>query len=216
MHNGFTEILVFKYAKFCDKLLKPITTNKYTVRDSFLFAKEVEEFDPNLVITTFDVKSLFPNIPLTETKHILMTIKNSFRRIFKMTMFESIFIFHQEYYKQCDGFAMGSPLGSTLTNVLMCHFEKICLEIVQLSLNLLCIEDMRTTHFYFFVQQNMQKTTQNIIFTSEIEQSASLSFLDVEICRENLKMSPQFTESLYLVELLPILKVLFPNHVNVV
>ena len=37
----------YKLAKFCDKLLKPITTNEYTIKG---FAKEVEEFDPNLNI----------------------------------------------------------------------------------------------------------------------------------------------------------------------
>ena len=31
----------YKLAKFCDKLLKPITNNKYTTKDSFSFAKEV-------------------------------------------------------------------------------------------------------------------------------------------------------------------------------
>ena len=27
---------------FCDTLLKPITTNEYTIKDSFSFAKEIE------------------------------------------------------------------------------------------------------------------------------------------------------------------------------
>ena len=57
----------YKWAKFCDKLLKPITTNEYTIKDSFSFAKEVEEFNPNFIIARFDVKSIFTNIPLTET-----------------------------------------------------------------------------------------------------------------------------------------------------
>ena len=66
---------------FCDKLLKPITTNKYTAKDSFSCAKE--EFDLNLAITNFDVKSLSPTFLLQkllvfvsrilmETKHILI------------------------------------------------------------------------------------------------------------------------------------------------
>ena len=36
-----------------------MTTNKYTIKDSFSFAKEVEEFDHNLIMNSFDVKSLF-------------------------------------------------------------------------------------------------------------------------------------------------------------
>ena len=103
-------------------------------------AKEVEEFDPNFIMASFDVKLLFSKIPLTE--NIRLCVKNiygdqtyidslsksSFRRIFKTTMFESFFVFDQKYYKQCDGFTKGTPLGRTLTNAFMCHFEKIWLE----------------------------------------------------------------------------------------
>ena len=53
---------IYKQARFCDKLLKPITTNEYTIKDSFSFTQEVEEFDPNLVMVSFDVKSLLSNI----------------------------------------------------------------------------------------------------------------------------------------------------------
>ena len=63
--------------KFCDKLLKPIITNEYTIKDSFSFAKEVEEFDPNVIMTGFDVKSLFTNIALTET--IGLFVENFYR-----------------------------------------------------------------------------------------------------------------------------------------
>ena len=56
----------YKLAKFCNKLLKPITTNEYTTKDSFSFVKQVEEFDPNLVMASFDVKLLFTNIRLIE------------------------------------------------------------------------------------------------------------------------------------------------------
>ena len=37
---------------------------------------------------------------------------------------ESFFIFDGEYYTQIAGVAMGSPLGPTLANAFLCHFEK--------------------------------------------------------------------------------------------
>ena len=55
-------------------MLKQIIVNEYTIKDSFSFAKEVEEFDPDLALASFDLKSLFTNIPLTET--IDLSIKN--------------------------------------------------------------------------------------------------------------------------------------------
>ena len=67
----------YKLAKFRDKFLKLITTNEYTIKDSFSFAKEVEEFDPNSVMANVDVKSIFTNIPLTKT--IGVCVKNLYR-----------------------------------------------------------------------------------------------------------------------------------------
>ena len=58
-------MLTYKLAKFCDKLPKKITTNEYTIKEMCSFAKEFYEFDINLIMASFDVKSLFTNIPLT-------------------------------------------------------------------------------------------------------------------------------------------------------
>ena len=44
-----------------------------------------------------------------------------------MTLFESIFILDEKYYKQCNGVAAGSLLGLTLT-VFMKYNEKIWLK----------------------------------------------------------------------------------------
>ena len=60
----------YNLAKFCDQLLKPRTSNHYTVKDSFSFAKEVLEFDASCFMAIFDIKSLFTNMPLTETSNI--------------------------------------------------------------------------------------------------------------------------------------------------
>ena len=68
----------YKLAKFCDKLLKVITTSGYTIKGLFSFAKGVEEFDPNLIMASFDVKSLFTNILLTET--ICLCVENLHRK----------------------------------------------------------------------------------------------------------------------------------------
>ena len=95
-----------------------------------------------------DVESLFTNIPLEET------IKNCVNDLFsnnfyngklsrkdlyelpKLATTESSFIFDNKLCKQIDGLAMGSPLVSTLTNAFLCHYEKLGLMNVLLSLNL--------------------------------------------------------------------------------
>ena len=52
----------YKLAKFFVPLLAPLTSNEYTIKDSF--AEELLSFDSNLVMASFDVESLFTNIPL--------------------------------------------------------------------------------------------------------------------------------------------------------
>ena len=130
----------YNLAKFCDQLLKPLTSNDYTIKDSFFFAEEVLDFNTSCFMASFDIKSLFTNIPLTETlnfcvqnlyrnqTHVNNLTKSSFYKLLKITMFESFFIFDRKFYEQCDGIAIGSPLGPTLANVFMCHFENIWLE----------------------------------------------------------------------------------------
>ena len=49
-----------KLDKFCDQFFKPLTSNKYTIKDSFSFAKDVLEFDASLFMAGFDIKSLSP------------------------------------------------------------------------------------------------------------------------------------------------------------
>ena len=91
-------------------------------------------------MASFDIKSLFTNIPLTETiglcvenlyrnqTHFDSLPKSYFLKLLEMTMCESFFIFDQKYYKQRNGATIGSLLGPTLANVFMCHFENIWLE----------------------------------------------------------------------------------------
>ena len=56
----------YKLAKFLVPILSPLTINKYTVKDSFAFAKEITKTDCNYVMASL-VESLFTNIPSEET-----------------------------------------------------------------------------------------------------------------------------------------------------
>ena len=60
-------------AKYLVPIISPITTNCYTVKDSFSFSKEISGFNAKgLFMASFDVKSLFTNIPLHETIEIIL------------------------------------------------------------------------------------------------------------------------------------------------
>ena len=64
------ETLTYNLAKFREQLLKLLTSNDYTIKDSYSFAKEVLHFDASCFMASFDIKSLFTNIPLTETLNL--------------------------------------------------------------------------------------------------------------------------------------------------
>ena len=134
-------------------------------------------------MASFDIKSLFINIPLTETLnlcvqnlyrnhlHVNNLTESSFYKLLKITMFESFFIFDEKFYEQCDDVAMGSPLGPTLANVFMCHFENIWLENCPSHFKPIVYrwfaDDGLFWHFYHFDQritlQNLEVISMNNI-----------------------------------------------------
>ena len=56
----------YKLGKFLVPILKPLTTNQFTVKDSFHFAEEIFDQQHDLFMSSLDVDSLFTNIPLEE------------------------------------------------------------------------------------------------------------------------------------------------------
>ena len=91
-------------------------------------------------MASFAIESLFNNIPLQETidlcvdnlfqdrTHLDNLSKGSFCELLTRTMTESFVLFDQEFYKQHDEVAMGSPLGPTLVKVFLCCHEEIWFE----------------------------------------------------------------------------------------
>ena len=57
----------YKLAKFLVPILKSLTSNEYTVKESFAFAEEIVEQNSEFFMRSLDVDSLFTNILLEET-----------------------------------------------------------------------------------------------------------------------------------------------------
>ena len=66
----------YKLAKFIVPILQPLTVGQYTVKDSFSFVSEITAFqiDGDLVMDSFDVSSLFTNIPLDESVDLCVNL----------------------------------------------------------------------------------------------------------------------------------------------
>ena len=128
--------LGYNSAKFLIPILQPLIHNEFTIEDSFSFAKEIPTYDSSLYMSSLDVQFLFTNIPLNEAiNNCISNLHNknlyngklSKGDIFKLletVTSKSSFIFDHVLYKQVDRVAMGSPLGPTLANAFLCHYEK--------------------------------------------------------------------------------------------
>ena len=74
---------MFKLGKFLISILEPFTVNEYTLKNSYHFYKDYKYFKPRAgnFMVSFDVSSLYTNVPVTETIAIIPD------RIFKDTDF---------------------------------------------------------------------------------------------------------------------------------
>ena len=193
-------------AKFLLKFLTPATTNEYTAIDSFHFAEEICQQDSKLHVASLDVDSLFTNIPLDETINICFDNlyndnektsnipQHDFRSLLNIATKESFILFNNKYYKQVDGVAMGSPLGSTLANIYMCSFEimwlRDCPNDFEPVFYRRYVDDIFTLfsspdHTDKFKEYLLSKHP-NINFSIEKEKYACLSFLDVNKFANNV------------------------------
>ena len=88
-------------------------------------------FNPDDILVSFDVVSLFTNVPLVETINIIANHiyqKKAKRPAFEKHIFKNlvkkatggIFLYRGEYFRQVDGVTMGSPLGPTFSQLLSC------------------------------------------------------------------------------------------------
>ena len=87
-------------------------------------------------MASFDIKSLFTNVPLDETINIvadslysadmsvLSLSKKYFKTLLELAVKDVLFLFNGNLYSQVDGIGMGNPLGPTLANAFLCHHEK--------------------------------------------------------------------------------------------
>ena len=194
--HGLAQIMV--------PILAPITTNQYTVSNSLVFAEEMANLDKEgLTFASYDVASLFTNIPLDETEDIIIEANEKgnltrdldptlIRNIIKTTTKNCFFRFDGKTYKQTDGVAMGSPLGPTLANIFMADFESKHLDNCPESCRpvlyrryvddiLLAFRRPEDIQEFWAYYNNLHP---NIKFSIEEESGGVINFLDICIKKE--------------------------------
>ena len=90
-------------------------------------------------LVSFDVVSLFTNVPLQRTINIILNRiyknkaittnlkKSTLKKLIHDCCTKTTFSFNDKLYEQIDGVCMGSSLGPVLANIIMTELEKIVL-----------------------------------------------------------------------------------------
>ncbi|XP_022814534.1 uncharacterized protein LOC111348226 [Spodoptera litura] len=174
-------------------ILQPFTgkTNTF-VKDSRHFVALLEDVrlqDTDIMIS-FDITSLFTNVPVDETISIITNIlkdtdlPTGYIACVNHCLTTGYFLWRGEYYLQVNGVAMGSPLAPVVANIYMEWFEG----------QALASAPVRPRHWWRYVDDvfaivnrehvaefvgHLNSVHGSIQFTTEEEREGMLPFLDV-------------------------------------
>ena len=193
-----------KTAQYLCRLLTPLGKSSYTVQNTKEFVDKIKKIKvpEGHIMISFDVVSLFTNVPLSKTIDIILRKiydeKQIQTKIRRENMKELLllctkgvpFSFNGNLYKQIDGVMMGSPLGALFANIFMTGLENT---IIPKLRDDMCNWTRYVDDTFAFVKPGKEKEIQetlnlyhhNIKFTYECEKTNTIPFLDVLVLREN-------------------------------
>ncbi|CAF4731422.1 unnamed protein product, partial [Rotaria sp. Silwood1] len=201
----------YKLGKFLANIIKPIRDSPYSLKNTNDFLKFIQQnshLSNNNRMISFDIQSLFTNIPVRETIEIICnklycTVpklrpfipEDYFRKLLEFTTTGTHFLFNNKYYEQCDGILMGTPLAAIFAVIFMAHFEEKYLPI------LLNNNDSKLLAWSRYVDDTFTICTNDtdkdeilqllntfhlcIKFTLEPEINSTIPFLEVLVIRHN-------------------------------
>ena len=130
----------YELSKYLAMILHPLVkTSPHTINNANTFLTNIKELklEPDEIMISFDVVSLFTSIPLDTAKRItneLLTQDESWQTRTKLDKHDILelldlclsteFSFQNSYYRQISGTPMGYPLSSFLAEAVMQDLEK--------------------------------------------------------------------------------------------
>lgn len=162
--------------------------------------QSMEQLDADEIMVSFDVKALFPSIPVKEAISILEdwlkqqlpgplggVRTKQYIKLTKLCMEENFFTFRGKYFKQLKGAPMGNPLSPFISEVFMTKLES---DLASQSLMPRFWKRYVDDIFAVIKKENLQTTVDNlnglhgnIKFTVETEKEGRLPFLDILLIR---------------------------------
>lgn len=197
-----------KLSKFIHGILKPLVGNTpYSIKNSYEMINHLKNLSipEDEIMISFDVTSLFTNVPITETLKYTRELLQKDNHLHQRTMLSvddiiegmeiclrcTYFKFRNQTYEQMDGVAMGCPLSTIGADIFM---EK--LEDAIIHNNPMVNSYKRYVDDSFcnakssditLIQAELNSFHPQIQFTCETEKEGKLPFLDILISRDENK-----------------------------
>ena len=190
-------------ARWLSQSLANLRQHPTNISDTFTFLSKISNHNfANQTMVSFDVKSLFTNIPLSFTLNLILESiyvdnttewnglnKSRLLKLLSWSTKNTTFQFNNKFYKQLDGVAMGSPIGPLLADVMMNYVIDKAIERTPLDHQPKffcryvddCFATFTNTSSIEIFLRNLNSVHSQIQFTKEVESHNSLAFLDVLI-----------------------------------
>ena len=189
-------------------ILSPLTgKSEYTVTNSSHFVSTIshERIQENEVMVSFDVESLFTNVPIEgAVKAALCKLENNpgladrtnltptqIADLLNFVLRSTYFQYNGSIYEQKDGAAMGSPVSAVIANPLyMEEFEERAIATATYKPKIWkrYVDDTFTVLGKDYVDgflQHLNSQQRTIRFTMEIEKDNTIPFLDTSVSRDS-------------------------------
>ena len=189
----------YQLAKHLSKVPSPLRESEHNIKSTKDFIRQVKEepIPAGYEMVSFDVKSLFTNVPLDRTIDIILNRiydhKELETPITRCEMKEMLtlctknvhFTYNRKIFVQTDGVAMGSPLGPVFADIFMIELEKSLLPDIYIQYIKFWRRYIDDTTPYVkigsikHISFLLNSFHENIQFTFESENKGTLPFLDV-------------------------------------
>ena len=128
---------MYNLAKFLIPLIEPFSTNDFALKNYYQFYDQISSLNlhSNSFMASFDISSLYTNVPVLETINIICDsvfnndsifhslTKEDFCKLLHLAVDDTYFIFNKTLYKQTDGLSMGNPIAPVMANIFLCDLE---------------------------------------------------------------------------------------------
>ena len=207
----------YHLGQYLAEVIKPASRNCHgtDITSTFTFVDQMKEVDlSNLHMVSYDVRSLFTNVPLNRTIDICMdrmyrsdvivppTIpEDVLRKLITLSVCNNTFIFDGKVYEQIDGVAMGSSLGPVLANIWMTYLEEQHILVSETSTQPVYYRRYVDDTFCLFNNSDDAQLFLGFIngldpstqFDLEVESDNQLAFLDTIVSRVDRQQYPDIS-----------------------